>query len=338
MRSSPSRPLDRSVVARTQRLGLVVVVALALLPTSASALSGIALRSLCDDLRPGGGDLVAAARHRADGDAAFARRADPAQADAAIAAYTASLAADGRQAEVRVKLSRLHYLLGDGRHRFDEDDDAQLAAFEAGMRQAAAALSIVNPAFRQRICGGASVDEAISVLDRSSVPALYWFATHLGKYGLAKDLLEVLANKDMIFASMARIRTMDPGYFYFAPDRYLGAYYTKVPFPAGDMPRSLGHFQASMRGARGYFATYVLTAELYALKAKAKTPAGARFCRADSALGGNGDPCKRLFVAMLKHVVEARNELPEIEAEQAVEREKAKRLLDEVDTYFPDAG
>ena len=41
---------------------------------------------------------------------------------------------------------------------------------------------------------------------------------------------------------------------------------------------------------------------------------------------------------MLKHVLDAKNQLPEIEAEQAVEREKAKRLLDDVDTYFPDAG
>ena len=103
-------------------VGLFVAAALLVAPVTASALSGIALRSLCDDLAAGAGDLAAAAKHRADGDAAFAKRADPAQADVAVKAYGASLAADGRQADVRVRLSRLHYLIGDGRHRFAEDE------------------------------------------------------------------------------------------------------------------------------------------------------------------------------------------------------------------------
>lgn len=321
---------------------LVVFAALTAVSPAAHALSGIAIRALCEDeARTGSLDAAAAAAARAEGDAAFAKRATAAEADRAIAAYERSLAANPAQPEVRVKLSRAYYLVGDGRHRFSEDDEAQLAAFEKGMRHAAAALATRNPALRSRICSGASLDDAMATLDAASVPALYWFATHLGKYGLAKDLLEVLANKDMIFRSMTRIRELAPSYFFHAPDRYLGAYYTKVPFPAGDMPRALGHLQASMRGARGYFATYVLTAELYALKVKARLPEGARFCRLDSAVGADAkaeNPCRRLYRVMLEHVIKAPNTLPEIAAEQEVEREKARRLLEEIDTFFPAAS
>ncbi|MCB9739067.1 MAG: hypothetical protein H6747_07350 [Deltaproteobacteria bacterium] len=328
-----------SLRSLTTALGTLLVLAVA---SPAAALSGIAIRALCEgDGGVKGDNAPVAKAARAEGDAAFARRADAKQVDLAIAAYERSLAANAAQPEVRVKLSRAYYLIGDGRYRFAEEDEAQLEAFEKGMRHAAAALATVNPAFRSRICSGAPLGDAMAVLDRASVPALYWFATHLGKYGLAKDLLEVLANKDMIFQSMARLRELAPDYFYYAPDRYLGAYYTKVPFPAGDLPRSLAHFQASMRGARDYFATYVLTAELYALKAKAKTPESAKFCRADSATGaaaGAENACRRLFRVMLEHVVKAENKLPDIAAEQEVERQKAKRLLEELDTYFPSAN
>lgn len=240
----------------TTALGTLLVFAVA---SPAEALSGIAIRALCEgDGAVTGDDAAVAKAARAEGDAAFARRADAKQADLAIAAYERSLAAHAAQPEVRVKLSRAYYLIGDGRYRFAEEDDAQLEAFEKGMRHAAAALATVNPAFRSRICSGAPLGDAMAVLDRASVPALYF-----------------------------------------------------------------------------------LTAELYALKAKAKTPESAKFCRADSATGaaaGAENACRRLFRVMLEHVVKAENKLPDIAAEQEVERQKAKRLLEELDTYFPSAS
>ncbi|MEY3011858.1 MAG: hypothetical protein RIT45_593 [Pseudomonadota bacterium] len=189
---------------------LVVFAALTAVSPAAHALSGIAIRALCEDeARTGSLDAAAAAAARAEGDAAFAKRATAAEADRAIAAYERSLAANPAQPEVRVKLSRAYYLVGDG------------------------------------------------------------------------------------------------------------------------------------RGARGYFATYVLTAELYALKVKARLPEGARFCRLDSAVGADAkaeNPCRRLYRVMLEHVIKAPNTLPEIAAEQEVEREKARRLLEEIDTFFPAAS
>ena len=317
---------------------LLVGCGLSFVAPSAEALSGVAMKALCAKAAAGSGDKAAAAKHRTAGDLAFSERGDVAKAKAAIAAYDASLAADAKQPAVFLRLSRAHYLLGDGHYRFEEEDELQLEAFLQGARAAAAAVALTAPRFRSLICSGATEADAIATLTPAGIPAMYWFATNLGKYGLAKDLIELLANKDMIFGVMSRARQLRPDYFHFAPDRYLGAYFTKVPFPKGDLPRALSHFQATMRGDRDYFATYVLVAQMYALKIKDRVPAKARYCKLGSPLDdkANEHPCRRLFRRLLQHVIDSKPEvLAKIAAEQRVEQRKAKRLLEEIDTYFP---
>ncbi len=304
-------------------------------------MSGMAMRSLCAEAPAGNGDKAVAAAERRAGEAAFAQRKDWGQAAAAIDHFEKSLAADADQPDVRLLVSRAYYLFADGKYRFDEEDDKQLDAFKKGALHAARAVRGLNPAFVRKVCGNAPADEAVAALDRRTVPAAYWFMTHLGKYGLAKDLLEVLANKDMIFAVMATSKRLAPGYFHYAPDRYLGAYYTKVPFPKGDMPKAFEQFRLSMRGAPGYLATYNLAAELYATRASRKIDrrasrcvVGAPLVDADSAVAAH--PCRLLFQKLLEHVLQASaDQLPDLEAEQLIEKEKAKRLLEDIDTYFP---
>jgi len=302
----------------------------------AAALSGVAMKALCSRVPAAKG--TDAAKHRVAGDAAFAARKDVKKAKAAIASYEAALAAAPRDVKTRLRLARTYYLLGDGHYRFEEEDDAQLEAFLKGGHHAGIAVALTAPRFRSMICAGQPVDDAIAVLDARGIPAMYWFATNLGKYGLAKDLIELLANKDMIYGVMNAARRLAPSYFHHAPDRYLGAYYTKVPFPKGDLARSLRHFQATMRGDRRYLATYVLVAAMYTLKVKSQVPAKAKYCKLGSPLSDKATehPCRRLFRRLLDHVIKTpANVLPEIEAEQLVEKEKAKRLLEELDTYFP---
>ncbi len=317
---------------------VLLVVALLLVCAPAHGLSGMAMKALCGGSGAASGSKADAAGLKATGDRAFARRNDVKQARAAIKAYEASLAADPGQADVRLRASRTWYLLGDGHYRFEEEDDKQLEAFMHGARHAAAAVALTAPRFRSLICSGSTVAEAIATLDARAIPAIYWFATNLGKYGLAKDLIELLANKDMIFGVMNAARRIYPTYFHGAPDRYLGAYYTKVPFPKGDLPKSLRHFRVTMRGARDYFATYVLVAQMYTLKVKDRVPDDARYCRIGSPKAAKpaGDPCRRLFKRLLEHVIKTPAKvLPAIEAEQRVEQRKAKALLEEIDTYFP---
>ena len=310
-------------------------------PSAAQAMSALATKALCADVEKAETHADVAKKEAAAGEALFAERADSKKAREALATWERSLAADANQPELRVKLARLYYLVADGYDRLAENDDAMVEGFEKGMAHAGLALGQLNPAFKRKICSGAPLPEAVATLDKASVPAAYWFATHVGKYGLAKDMLEVLANKDMIYAVMEVLRKLVPDYFFFAPDRYLGGYYTKVPFPKGDPAQALQHFMASRRGAPKYFATYNLIAELYAPRAISAIDPRSTQCKvgapkiAAEAPAPKYHPCRALFQEVLKVVLEGKNELPEIAAEQAVEQEKAKKLVKELDTFFP---
>jgi hypothetical protein len=324
---------------------MFAVVCCLLLPLPAHALSNLALKALCGEAPKAGGSAEEAAAKRKAGDEAFELRKDPARAREAIAAYEASLAADPGQIETRVKLSRAYYLVADGYDRLDEKDEAMVEGFEKGMTHAALALGQVNPAFKRKVCTNAAIPETVATLDKASVAPVYWFSTHLGKYGLAKDLLEVLANKDFIFAVMDQLRRLAPAFYYFAPDRYLGGYYTKVPFPKGDLPLAFTHFRASMKGNANYFATYVLVAEMYASRVQGLIDPRAERCVvgapkiADGAPAPKFHPCRAFFEKLLKTVIDGKAEvIAEIAAEQAVEQRKAVNLLKEMDTFFPSLG
>ena len=319
--------------------GLAAVALLGSLPAPAHALSAMAMKALCTEPAKGTGKADEAAKQALAGDAAFELRKDEAKAREAVAAYEASLAADANQPELRIKLVRVLYLLADGYYRLAEKEDEMLDAFERGVTNAGAALQQVNPSFRRKICSGGPIPEAIATLDRASVAPMYWFATHVGKYGLAKDLLEVLANKDMIFAAMDALKRLNPSYYYHAPDRYLGGYYTKVPFPKGDLPTAFQHFRLSMKGSPNYLATYNLVAEMYAPRVIGLIAPKSERCVVDSpklAEAGKYHPCRAFFEKLLRHVLDAKPEiLPDLAPEQAVEQEKAKKLLAEIDTFFP---
>ena len=170
---------------------LAAVAVLGVLPAPAHALSAMAMKALCSEPAKGSGKADEAVKQAAAGDTAFELRKDEAKAREAAAAYEASLAADANQPDVRIKLARVLYLLADGYYRLAEKEDEMLDAFERGMTHAGAALQQVNPAFRRKICSGAPIPEAIATLDRASVAPVYWFATHVGKYGLAKEEAEL---------------------------------------------------------------------------------------------------------------------------------------------------
>ncbi|MBM4343027.1 MAG: hypothetical protein FJ100_06585 [Deltaproteobacteria bacterium] len=313
-------------------------------PAPVQALSKMASSVLCADLPAAEGDAEAGKRALGEAEALFAARGDAAKAEAGLEAFDKALAADPGNAAARIKAARLYYLVADGYHRFagESKEPAMIAGFERGMAHAAAALAVTSPVLKRKICSGAPMADVVASLDERAVEPIYWFCTHMGKYGLAKDLLEVLSNKDLIFAVMAKLQAIKPDYFHFAPDRYLGGYYTKVPFPDGDLARSFAHFSASIKGAPNYLATYTLMAEMYVIRAVNKVDPRARVCAigakkiADDAPDPAVHPCRTLFESLLATVKNAKPDaVPDLAAEMAVEKRKAEALLKDVDTYFP---
>lgn len=328
----------------TTRLIVLLTLAALAIPTPAAAISKMASGLLCADLAEPTGRPEEAKALVAAGDAAFAARQDPARALAGIESYEKALLADPKETAARIKLARLLYLVSDGYNRLQgESKEAEMiTGFERGMAHSAAALAVTSPALKKKICSGAPMAEVVAAIDERAIEPIYWFCTHMGKYGLAKDLLEVLSNKDLIFAVMGKLQALKPDYYFFAPDRYLGGYYTKVPFPEGDLARSFGHFSASIKGAPLYLPTYTLMAEMYAVRAANKVELRATKCAigakkiADDAPAPAMHPCRALFESLLNTIKNAKADaIPEMQAEALVEKSKAEALFKDVDTYFP---
>jgi tetratricopeptide (TPR) repeat protein len=250
----------------------------------------------------------------AEADAHWKKRGDIAELRAAIAGWEKAIQIDPTRTDVLVKLSRGWYFLGDGHLRFDDEKkDEMLAAFEKGTYYAEVALRGKNPEFRRRVCANEPFEKAIKAVDKGSVPAVYWYATNLGKWGLSSSIINVLENKDKVAAMIETARKLDPTYFYGAPDRYFGAYYTKIPFPNGDPKRSAKHFQRSLKVEPNYFATRVLMAEMLAPKIKDR----------------------KMFKEQLEYVINASPDvIPDIKPEQEIEQRKAKTLLEDIDILF----
>jgi tetratricopeptide (TPR) repeat protein len=250
------------------------------------------------------------------GEEGWKGRLDQGNVEKAIESWEKSLAINPDQADLRVKLARAHYFLADGHLRFDEEkSDVMLKHFEAATNHSELALGQKYPGYAKKYCARRPFKQALAQVDKGAAPAMYWYASALGKYALAKSIVMILNEKDRIRAMMTTIRELDSTFFFTGPDRYFGAFYTKIPFPSGDLVRSAKHFEASIKGSPNYLASRVLYAELNRIKA------------------GDRAKFKELLDAVVAFDV---NSAPELLPENTIEQRKAKALLEEIDVYFPE--
>ena len=275
---------------------------------------GTTRSNVCGKLVPNATAQGDAAALITAGDAAWNERTEAAKIRVAIAAWNKALAITPKDAETRIKLSRGYYFLADGYLRADDEKVEEMkATFLKGMKEAEIALALKVPKYRKDFCSEKTFVESIVSADKSAVPAMYWFATNLGKWGLEEGLTTILKYKDDIKAMIDRVETLEPAYFYHAPYRYFGVYWTKIPVFRGDEAKSKAAFQKSIDGAPQYLATKVLMAERFCTKWK--------------------DP--KLFVKLLTEVAAFDlKSAPELAPENAIEQKKAKELYDDADTYF----
>ncbi len=264
------------------------------------------------------GDSAAAAALSKQADEAWAGRGDRAKLEAAIDLWKKATAADPANHEAHVRLSRAYYFLADGHMRFDIADEDERkekmgVTFGEGQFHGEKALLILSPEFRKLREAEESVEDSVGKLPKEAVPGVYWWATNLGKWANAQGFITLLANKDKVFAMMEFCEKHDGTYFYGAPHRYFGAFYTKIPLPSGDKAKSKSHFAKAVEIGPNYLATRVLMAEYHAIKFQDR----------------------EMFDTSLKYVADADvNVIPELAAEHAVEKKKAAKLMAEADDYF----
>jgi tetratricopeptide (TPR) repeat protein len=298
---------------RLSRIAAVIAVGVALSACGTSRQSGV-----CGDANPAPtatGDVDALDKQ---GDEAFAARGDKAQAEAAIKAWTEALKVAPSRPDLRVKLARASYYLADSVLWMEFNIDGNEAAgermvdlYKNAANEAELALGQKYPGFRSKYCARQPFNTALEQLDKEAVPAMYWYAASLSRWALMTSIVEVLNQTDRIKAMMELIRRLDPSYWYYAADRYLGGFYTKIPFPNGNLVESSKHFDKAIQGAPNYLATKVIYAEMNAAK------------------GGD----RALFQRLLDEVIAFDlSTAPEIQPENAGEQKKAKFYLDDIDT------
>lgn len=248
------------------------------------------------------------------GDAAWSERGDRAHAEAAIKHWEEASAMDPTRLDAQMKLAYAYYFMANVHVRWDEDpEDAQRSLFEKGIRASENAIRISTPKFAALIKAGKSWKEAVPTVGKNGVPALYWYATNLGKWALLDGFTTILSHKDDIELIMDRCKTLDPGYWYGAPHRYFGVYRTKIPFPGGDLPVSRTHFEEALKLAPNYLDTKVLFADSYAPKAD------------DEAL----------FKKLLGEVIATADDvIPELVPETKNAKRVAQQMLENIEDYF----
>lgn len=219
--------------------------------------------------------------------------------------------ANPKNREVLVHLARGYYLLADAHL---ENMEEKKKNWEISVTWGERGLAL-NDGFRKSVVDEKKpVAESLGTLTKDDIDSLYWAAASLGKWAKNSGIATTLKYKNQIRGMIEKVGELSPDYFYGAVHRYWGVYYAVAPgFAGGSMDKSWESFQKSLKVANNYFGTHVLVAENYAPK------------KSD----------KALFEKELKWVLAQKaNVIPELTPENTLEQKKAKKMLEQIETYF----
>lgn len=264
------------------------------------------------DKKDQGGGAADVQKLVAEGDAHWAKRTDPAEIKAAIAAWEKAAAADPKNVDVLVKLTRGNYFLADGYLRDDEKE--YLRRMDLGVKWGEKAMIAASPDFEAKMRSGGKLPDAVKLVPKEGVPAMYWYASSLGKWAKRKGFAVLLGQKDNVKATMDRVLQLDPNFYYGGPHRYFGAYYAVAPaFAGGDLGKSKEHFDKSLEIEPKYVGTKILWAQELAVK----------------------EQDEATFDRLLKEVLDTPDDvIADVIPETIVEKQKARELMQEKEELF----
>jgi tetratricopeptide (TPR) repeat protein len=246
---------------------------------------------------------------------AWEQRDEASQVKKAIDAWREATEINPKDADALVSLARAEYFLADCHINFEADSKERYKKIlESATRSAERALMALSDEFTEKMRSGWRIEEAVTVLDERAVPALYWRSSALGKWATADGFATLLSYKDEVKAIMQRCLDLDQAFYFYGPDRYFGVFYGRAPaMSGGDLGKSKHHFEISLSKYPNYFATRVLMADDYAVKAQNK----------------------ELYRELLQYVIDGDPEsLPEAAPENRCEQRKAKILLEDIEERF----
>jgi hypothetical protein len=259
----------------------------------------------------------------AEGDALWKERGDAEKLKAGLAKWEEAVKL-APSADLTAKLARGHYLLGDGHYAVADRAEERDAEYEAGLNWANEALKLSAPEYAAAKAAGQKHADAIKLAPKEAVPAMYWYASNLGKWAASKGFATRLKYKDDLKATMDQVKALDEGFFYAAVWRYLGGYEAATAgIAGGSLDKSKENFEKSIALAPNYLGTRVLFADYLCPKLQKDAD-------------GDGQPDgKVLFKKLLDEVLAADPAADaEIEPENRIEQAKAKKLLARIDELF----
>ena len=217
---------------------------------------------------------------------------------------------------VLAKLSRAYYWLADYHYRFYEGADreeTQKRLYERGSDYGRTALALNNDAWTNALLMDQSVADAAALLRAEDMDAAYWHAVNISRWGLADGIATVLRLNPDVFALMSRVRDLDANFFYGAPYRYFGAYYTRLPFGAPNLNGARENFERAIAAHPSYLDNRFLFASDWAVTTNSR------------------DVAEEQLRAILAFDLDT---APEIRPENEGAQRKARQMLEELDRFF----
>lgn len=200
---------------------------------------------------------------------------------------------------------------------FVEDEDVERAARiylkgrDYGMRVLKSSIS-----FRKKLESGERIEEAVKVLGKKYIPAIFWTGTcWAGWLNLSKRDPKALLDVPSIKGLMERVYQLDDTYYYGAPHLFFGVYYAGLPTIAGGgAEKSKVEFEKAIEITGGKnLLPYVMYAQSYATLVQER----------------------ELFESLLNKVLESPSDaVPEMTLVNEVAKKRAAKLLKEADKYF----
>lgn len=198
---------------------------------------------------------------------AWARRDDPAQLRAAIAAWERERAQRGADPTLYTRLARAYCTLAEV-HLVEAGPNAIAETHATGIRAAEEALFATAPELAAWIQAGEAFETALDALPAAALEAAYWYAANLAGYTLAKGLTATLHHGERIVTVLAHVVARDEMLFDAAPHRTLATYLARAPAVAGgDLAKAKHHFERALALAPASLRTKVAFAESYATSA-----------------------------------------------------------------------
>jgi hypothetical protein len=263
-------------------------------------------------LKPGGTTQAAFARAVADGDAAWAKRAEgPDQIRKAVESWKHADAIDPYDRHVLQHLALASYYIANYYTPAEKKPEVHEEGYGFGVRAAR-----LNPDVRHAMdVEKKSLEDAVTAhATPGDVPGLYWMTVNRGRAYEDASIAKRASIAPVLKTIMEKIYKIGPEYYWGGVHRFFGVYYMKAPAQSDPLAQSKREFERAVAIGPENLENKVLYAE-YAAK------------------GGND---RALYEKLLKEVLATKpeNDLPALRVDNAEARKRAQKMLETIDEDF----